>query len=401
MQRLMSVIGLLTMLLFAWLLSNNKKKMDLRVIIGGLAMQFFLAIVILKTDLGIAFFTKANQAIRAFVAMSDRGAEFTFGSTFRTHFFAFSVLPTIVFVSSVSYLLFYWGIMQKIVKWMAYVMQKVMNVSGSESLVTAANIICGQTEGALFIQPYLKTMTMSEICCMITSGMACVSGGVLAAYVGMGISAGHLLAASLMSAPAAMLISKIMYPEVEPSVTKGQIKIELKIKEVNAFEAACKGATEGLFLALNVGAMLVAFISLIALANLLLGKFLSNFGYQLSIEQIFGWFFQPVAFLLGISWDESFIVGRLFGEKTVINEFLAYVHLAEHVRAGTLSPRAINIATYALCGFANFTSIAIQIGGIGALEPSRKSDFAKIGFKAMIGGTLSSFMTASIAGILM
>jgi CNT family concentrative nucleoside transporter len=404
MERAISFIGLFVMMFIAWGFSTNRKKMDFRIIGGGLALQFALALLILKTSPGEAAFEWAKNFVNTIISLSDEGAQFVFGPNFTDHFFAFKVLPTIIFVSSLSYLLFYFGVLQKLVELLASIMNRVMGVSGSESLCTAANVFIGQTEAPLFIQPYLRTMTLSEINCMMTGGMATVAGGVLAAYVGMGISAGHLLAASIMSAPAAILIAKIMLPETEESPTMGTVKVSLEIKDVNAFEAACRGASEGLKLALNVAAMLIAFIALIALINkgLQAAVYLVGMGEEttLSLQMILGWVFQPIAFVMGIPWSEAGKVGSLLGQKMIINEFVAYLSLAEMVKNGELSERSVTIATYALCGFANFSSIAIQIGGIGALEPDRKSDFAKVGLKAMIGGTLAAFMTACIAGVL-
>ncbi|NRA44989.1 MAG: NupC/NupG family nucleoside CNT transporter [Oligoflexales bacterium] len=397
----MSFLGLFVMLGLAWLLSNNKRKIDFRVILGGLSLQFILAASILKSSLGQMIFEYAKDGVTTIINLSDKGAVFLFGDNFADHFFAFKVLPTIIFVSSLSYLLFYFGVMQKVVSGIAWLMKKTMNISGSEGLVTAANIFCGQTEAPLFVKPYLKTMTRAEIHTMMTGGMATAAGGVLAAYVGFGVSAGHLLAASLMSAPAAIVISRIIYPELEESPTKGQVAVALEIPESNAFEAACTGAADGLKLALNVGAMLIAFISLVALFNLGLGKLGTLVGFDgLSLELILGRLFQPLAYFMGIPWDESFMIAQFLGEKMVLNEFIAYVHLMDHAQLGELSERSVTIATYALCGFANFSSIAIQIGGMGALEPSRKRDFAACGFKSMLGGTLAAFSTACVAGIL-
>ena len=404
MERLMSFFGIFIMMGLAWLLSENKKKMDFRVIFGGLALQFILALIIMKTSAGQMFFVWAKDVVTAVIEMSDTGAEFLFGASYKDHFFAFKVLPTIIFASSLSYTLFYLGILQKVVEAMAWVMKKVMNISGAESLVTAANVFIGQTEAPLFVKPYLRTMTQSEIMVMMTGGMATVAGGVLAAYVGFGVSAGHLLAASIMSAPAAIVLAKILYPELEKSPTMGTVSIVPEREEVNVFEAACKGASEGLHLALNVGAMLIAFISLVKLVNIGLGELGGLFGVTLSLELIFGTLFRPIAFCMGISWEESRIVGEMLGTKVVINEFLSFIQLGEYIsgdKVGQLSQRAITITTYALCGFANFSSIAIQVGGIGALEPYRKKDFARHGLKAMIGGTLAAFMTACVAGVLL
>lgn len=400
-QRLISVLGLLLMMVIAWGLSNNRRKIEWRAIGGGLALQFFFAYIILCTNAGLMFFDLTKDAVNAVIGMSDRGASFLFGESLTTAgIFAFKVLPTIIFVSSLSYVLFYWGVIQKVVQGIAWIMKLAMNISATEGLVTAANIFTGQTEAPLFIKPYLRSMTRSEIMTMMTGGMATVSGGIMAAYVSFGVSPGHLLAASIMSAPAAILIAKLMHPETEESPTKGKVRVHLEISDSNSFEAACTGASEGLKLALNVGAMLVAFIALVALVNLLIDRVGGLFGFHSTLENMLGVFFQPIAFLMGIGWEESSIAGRLFGERLVLNEFLAYIHLGTEIRAGTLSERSIAIITYALCGFANFSSIAIQIGGIGALEPSRKSDFASCGFKAMVGGMLACFMTACIAGIL-
>lgn len=401
LERVISFFGLFVMMGLALLLSSNRRKIDLRVVAGGLALQFVLALLVLKTQMGANFFDGAKDIVNTVISLSDEGAKFVFGENFSEHFFAFKVLPTIIFVSSISYLLFYWGILQKVVEAMAWVMNKVMGISGVESLCAAANVFMGQTEAPLLVKPYLKSMTLSEIQCMMTGGMATVAGGVLAAYVGFGISAGHLLAASIMSAPAAIVIAKIIHPETETSPTKGHVSVSFEITEANAFEAACKGASEGLKLCLNVAAMLIAFIALVSLVNVFLGWIGGWLGSELSLQLILGWIFMPLAWVMGVPAADCQLVGQLLGEKVVVNEFLAYIHLGDFMRDGTISERAQTIATYALCGFANFSSVAIQIGGIGDLEPSRKSDFARAGLKAMIGGTLAAFMTACIAGILM
>lgn len=404
MERTISGFGILVLLGLAWLLSDNRKKMDVRVIIGGITLQFLLALLILKTDVGQLFFLWSKNFITTVIEMSDAGAEFLFGASYQDHFFAFKVLPTIIFASTLSYVLFYLGILQKVVEALAWVMKKVMNISGAESLVTAANVFIGQTEAPLFIKPYLRTMTSSEVMVMMTGGMATVAGGVLAAYVGFGVSPGHLLAASLMSAPAAIVIAKILCPETESSPTMGSVKVSFKSEDVNIFEAACNGASEGLKLALNVGAMLIAFIALVKLVNVGLGEVGSLLGMDLSLEIILGRLFQPLAFIMGVPWSESYLVGQMLGTKVVTNEFLSFIQLKEYIdgaKVGQLSQRSITICTYAFCGFANFSSIAVQIGGIGALEPHRKQDFARHGFRAMIGGTLAAFMTACIAGVLL
>ena len=399
--RIVSFCGIFVMMLLAWLLSNNKSKMDWRVIFGGVFLQFFLAVSVLKSETGRSFFQYAKHVTTTIIGFSDKGAEFVFGETFTHHFFAFKVLPTIIFVSSLSYLLFYFGVLQRVIKILALIMKKVMNISGAESLATAANIFCGQTEAPLFVKPYLKVMTNSEIHTLMTGGMATVAGGVLAAYVGFGVSAGHLLAASLMSAPAAIVIAKIMHPETEVSLTKGEVDVALDIDEVNAFQAACTGASEGLKLALNVAAMLIAFIGLVAFVNLIIAQIGLLFGVQgLSLELILGMIFKPLAFFMGVPWGECQSVARLLGEKVVLNEFIAYIHLMDFAKEGVLSERSVTIATYALCSFANFSSVAIQIGGMSELEPARKQDFARCGFRSMIGGTLAACMTACVVGVL-
>ena len=398
-QQLISFFGVIAFLFMAWLLSNNRRHMNWRVIFGGLSLQFFLAFIILHTPFGELVFTVAHKGITRIIDLSDLGAKFIFGASFMDHFFAFKVLPTIIFISSLSYLMFYWGVAQKIITGLGLVMSKVMGISGSESLVAAANIFCGQTEAPLFIKPYIAKMTRSEINTMMTAGMATVSGGVMAAYVGFGISAGHLLAASIMGAPGAILIAKIIYPEREVQQHSAS-RADLEMEDVNAFQAACSGAIQGLQMALNVAAVLIAYIGLIGLVNIILGSAGGVVGIEaLTLEKIFGTCFRPIAYLMGISWEDSFIVGRLLGEKMAVNEFLAYSHLRENV--DILSPRAFTLTTYALCGFANFSSIAIQIGGVGALAPTRKNDLALCGFKAMLGGFLASLLSASIAGILL
>jgi CNT family concentrative nucleoside transporter len=295
-------------------------------------------------------------------------------------------------------LLFHLGVMQRIVSVMAFIMEKVMRVSGSESLAAAANVFVGQTEAPLVIKPYLKTMTSSEIMAMMTGGMATIAGGVMAAYVGMGADAGHLLAASIMSAPASLVIAKIMLPEVEESPTMGHVKVDIPKEDSNSLDAVCRGASEGLKLALNVGAMLIVFIALLAAFNWIFGLLPDVFGAPLTLQRLLGWLCAPLAWLMGIEWSDATKVGALLGEKTMINEFVAYMDLCK--LKDIISPRSFTITTYALCGFANFASIGIQIGGIGSLVPERRADFARLGVRAMIGGTLAAYMTACIAGLL-
>ncbi len=385
-------------MLIAWSISSDRKRMNFRLIFSGVTIQFIFALLILKTAPGEMMFRGARVTVAKIIGFSDAGAQFVFGPAFKDHFFAFSVLPTIIFVSAVMALLFHLGIMQLIVKGIAKVMVWVMDTSGSESLAAAANIFIGQTEAPLVIKPYISSMTSSELMAMMTSGMATVAGGVMAAYAGLGADAGHLLAASIMSAPASLVIAKIIIPEKEISPTKGVVKLDIPKKDANMLDAACRGASEGMKLALNVAAMLIAFIAIIQLLNWGFNIFPEVNGAPLSLQRILGWVFSPIAWLLGVEWKDALTVGSLLGEKTILNEFIAYTDLIKF--KDSISPRSFTIATYALCGFANFSSIAIQIGGIGSLVPSRRKDFAKLGLKAMIGGTLAAFMTAAIAGML-
>ncbi|MBT7310594.1 NupC/NupG family nucleoside CNT transporter, partial [bacterium] len=329
---------------------------------------------------------------------TDAGASFLFGSLFNLEnngvIFVIHVLPTVIFFSSLMAIFYHLGAMQKLIAGVAWVMQKTMRTSGSESLSAAANIFVGQTEAPLVIRPYVNSMTNSEIMAVMCGGFATVAGGVLAAYVRFGVDAGHLLAASIMSAPAALVIAKILYPETEKSVTQGTVDIDVPKEYANLIDAAAGGAGVGMKLAANIGAMLLAFIALVAMVDAGLGL------VHLSLQQIFGWLFSPIAFCMGVPWGEATAFGSLLGTKIAVNEFLGYIQLQEAITAGTLSPRSVIIATYALCGFANFSSIAIQIGGIGGIAPNRRADVARMGIKAMFGGALASWLTATIAGIL-
>ncbi len=399
MERLVSLVGLLVMLLLAWLFSEQRRRMNFRLIVSGVGLQLLLGLLLLRTPFGAAVFEAARVVVTRIVGFSDAGAEFVFGESFRDHYVAFSVLPTIIFVSSVTAMLFHLGVLQWVVKLMAKVMVWVMDVSGAESLATSANVYVGMTEAPLVIRPYLETMTRSEIMALMTGGMATVAGGVMAAYAAWGIDAGHLLAASLMSAPAALVVAKIMVPETEASVTKGVVKVKIGRQDTNLLDAACRGASEGLKLALNVGAMLIAFIAIIHCLNWALTPTQYLFGDPLTLEKMLGWICAPLAWVMGVRWEDAQTVGMLLGTKTIFNEFVAYAQLVE--LRDQISPRSFIIATYALCGFANFGSIAIQIGGIGGLVPKRREDFARYGFRALIGGTLAAYMTATIAGILL
>ncbi|MBW3656391.1 MAG: NupC/NupG family nucleoside CNT transporter [Gemmatimonadetes bacterium] len=429
-QRATSLLGLLVFIAVAWLLSVNRRAVPWRTVAVGLGLQFAFAVVIILTPLGRKFFQGLNDMFVALLGYTNEGAKFLFGNLIRPNvpvgpgggpfatlgetgtwantgaLFAFSVLPTIIFFSSLMTLLYYVGVMQWIVRGFAWVMLRTMGTSGAESLSAAGNIFVGQTEAPLLVKPFVKTMTKSELHSVMTGGFATVAGGVMAAYVGMLLAyfpniAGHLIAASVMSAPAALAISKIMYPETEEPVTRGEVRMQIERTDANAIDAAARGASEGLSLALNVGAMLLAFIALLALLNGLLGWVTGLFGDPISIQTILGWLGAPIAWLMGTPWQDAQAVGTLIGEKTAVNEFVAYLHLADMLGEGApLQARSVVIATYALCGFANFSSIAIQIGGIGGLAPERRGDLSRLGFRAMIAGTLASFMTACVVGIL-
>lgn len=399
MDRLISVLGLVVMVFLAWLLSEKRRAMNLRLIVSGLALQFGLAILILWTGPGRAFFTYAQKITVGLVGCASSGAEFVFGSELVSQkIIAFYSLAAIVFVSSLMAVLFYLGILQKVVEFAAKVMVYVMDVSGSESLACAANVFVGMGEAPLVIKPYIKTMTRSEIMAMMTAGMATISGALLATYASFGADAGHLLTASIISAPAALVIAKIMLPETEESVTKRIVKVQIGREDVNVLDAACRGATEGAKLAISIAAVLICFVAFVALANLLLSLLPQLNGEPITLERILGWFCAPLAWLMGVEWKDAPTVGMLIGKKTVLNEFIAYLDLVKY--EGVISRRSFTIATYALCGFANFGSVAIQIGGYGTLVPERRKDFAKLGLRAMIGGSLAAFMTATIAGII-
>jgi CNT family concentrative nucleoside transporter len=428
MPQLISFFGLLTMLALAWLCSENRRRMNWRLIGSGLVLQFGLAVLLLATPARQGVFNFVAAVMSAFIACSDEGAKFVFGDGFREHYFVFSVMPTVIVFASFTAVLFHVGVLQWVVKMMARAMVWVMDTSGSESLCTAGNVFVGFTTAPLMIRPYLNSMTRSEIMAMMTGGMATVAGGPMVAYVGMAGDdatklelAGHLAVASLISAPAALVISKIMVPETEESVTKGTVKIDVPRTDANLIDAACRGAGEGLKLVLNIVAMLIAFLALIHLVNLLLAGMSYSVnsavaklagadgdpwtvegllgGHELTVQLLLSWLGAPLAWLMGVPWKDAPSVGLLLSEKTVFNEFIAYQHLLGDIKE-TISPRSFTIATYALCGFANFGSIAVMIGGIGGLVPERRSDLARFGLRSLVGGTLAAFTTAAIAGML-
>ncbi|OIO05173.1 MAG: NupC/NupG family nucleoside CNT transporter [Elusimicrobia bacterium CG_4_10_14_0_2_um_filter_56_8] len=411
--RIISLLGMFVLLGIAWLFSKNRKAINYKTVATGTLLQITFAVLILKLPLGRRIFQSLNDAVIKLLSFSDEGAKFLFGSLVNNEslgfLFAFQVLPTIIFFSSLMAVMYYLGIMQKIVLLFAKIMAKFMGTSGAESLSASANIFVGQTEAPLVIRPYIASMTNSELMAVMTGGMATIAGGVMAAYVGilMGILpniAGHLLAASIMSAPAALVMAKILVPETEEPETKGIVKMELEITDANIIDAAANGATVGLQLALNVGGCLVAFMAILALANFLTGYIGGFAGYpQLTLEMIFGWVFTPLAWVMGVPANEVQQVANWMGQKTVLNEFVAYFNMATYLKAnpGVMSERSIVIASYALCGFSNFLSIAIQIGGIGGIAPERRHDLAKLGLYAVLAGSLACFMTGTIAGFLL
>lgn len=404
MERVVSLFGLFAMMGFAWLLSSNKRRISLRVVGGGIALQFLFAGLTLHTRGGRELFRLAGNFFTNLLNYVDAGSSFVFGREFTEHFFAFKVLSTIVFFSSLMSVLYYLGIMQWIINVFAIVMQATLRTSGAESLSAAANIFVGQTEAPLVVRPYVQEMTDSELMSVMVGGFATVAGGVLAAYVGMGINASHLLTASVISAPAALLIAKIIQPEIHQPKTLGRVEAQIDQRAVNLIHAASIGAADGVKLALNVGGMLIAFLALIAMADGGLGWIGERFGQEWSLELALGYAFAPFAWLMGVEWKDCMRVGELLGLKMVANEFVAYERLARWIVPGSdvsISERSQVIATYALCGFANFGSIGIQIGGIGGIAPDRQADLARLGFRAMLGGTLAAFMTACVAGVLL
>ncbi|MEW6508098.1 MAG: nucleoside transporter C-terminal domain-containing protein [Bacteroidota bacterium] len=440
------IIGIIILLGIAIIISNNKKKINWRLVLSGLAIQITLAIFIIKGDQLGQFFAPLGwikeffRFVSSFFVLilnfTSEGAKFVFGNLGLGPgnegslgvFFAFQVLPTIIFFASLMSLLYFLGVMQKIVQGMAWFMARIMGTSGAESLSCTANIFVGQTEAPLMIKPYLKGMTQSELLTIMVGGMATIAGGVMAAYIqilgtafaqannipireAQLLFATHLLGASVMAAPAALLISKIMYPETSDPETKGKVKVAVEKNASNAIEAAAVGASDGMTLALNVAAMLIAFIALIALVNYFLGwigdlfgfnqLLVTQFGHKFSLQLIFGSVLQFVAYGIGVPWESAYHFGSLIGTKVVLNEFVAYLDMSKLVELKLLvDEKAILMATYALCGFANFSSIAIQIGGISPLAPNRRTDLAKLGIRAVAGGTLATLLTATLAGIL-
>lgn len=406
MSSFLGILGLFTLLAIAYLLSENKNAINYKTVVYGLIFQLLFALFILKTPFGAPIFSFLDTSINILISFSSSGSDFLFrsyvdGVGFHPGLvnFAFSTLPTIIFFSSLVAVLYHYGILQSVIKFIAKRMQQSLGTSGSETLSVAGNIFLGQTESPLMVRPFVGKMTNSELMAVMTGGFATVSGGVLAIYVSWltdipGI-AGHLLAASVMSAPAALVVAKIIYPETQESKTMGDINIKIEQTNINAMEALSNGATDGLKLAANIAAMLIAFISFVAMVN----YFLSFAGT--SMEEIFGIVFRPLAWTMGVPWNEAQLVGMLMGKKIVLTELVAYGDLQTLIQEGAISQRSAIISTYALCGFSNFASIGIQLGGIGAMAPDRKKDLAKLVTKAMFGGAIASWLTATIAGILL
>lgn len=421
MDRYIGLLGIALILGLAFLLSTNRKAINYRLVGSGLAIQLALALFILKTDTGRWLFDWLGKKVTRLLALADEGGAFVWGFLIKpeelskvfpdsnTFVFGLKIMPAIIFVAVLANILYHFGIMQRIVQAFAWVMQRLMQVSGAEALSNVASTFVGQVEAQIMIKPYLNTMTKSELAASMAGSFACIAGGVMAVYISMGVPAAYLLAASIMAAPAALVISKIVFPETEESMTKGGVKLDIKKQHTNLLDAISHGASDGFKVSLNVIAMLIGFIALIALVNLLLVKFgwtlhamgLPVNGADWTLNNFFGYVFAGFAWTMGVPSHELLKVGSLLGTKLAINEFVAYSQLSPMIADGSLSPKAILIASFACCGFANFSSIAIQVGGIGELAPDRRADLARLGFKALICGTLASYLSATIAGILM
>ena len=404
MNQFTGIIGIVVLLAIAYAMSDNREKINYRTVAWGLGLQIMFGVLILKTPIGRPIFSFVDKMISKLIGFADKGSEFVFGSQVNNIGFhpafesiAFRLLPTIIFFSALISILYHYGIIQFVIKYISRLMQKTMRTSGAETLSVSANIFVGQTEAPLMIRPFVNNMTRSELAAVMIGGFATAAGGVLAIYAKWldnipGI-AGHLMSASLMSAPAALVIAKIIYPETDKT-NSNPVQLESDKTSVNVMDALGNGTIIGLRLAVNVGAMLISFISIIALVNYFLGIF------GLTIESILGIIFQPLAWSMGIPWNESSLVGSLMGKKIVFTEFVAFSDLKLLIANNQISERAAIITSYALCGFANFGSIGIQLGGIGGIAPDRRKDIAQLIFKAMIGGALASWLTATLAGIL-
>jgi CNT family concentrative nucleoside transporter len=426
MERYHGLIGIALILGLAFLVSGNRKAINYRTVVSGLLLQFGLALFVLKTTIGQNLFAWLGNFIKRLLEMADKGGEFVFGGLMKpellhpifgdnySFLFMFKIMPAIIFVAVLVNIAYHVGFMQIIISFFARIVHVLMRVSGSEALSNVASTFVGQVEAQIMIKPYINTMTKSEILASMSGSMACIAGGVMAVYISMGVPAPYLLAASIMAAPGALVISKIVLPETEESATKGTVKLEIRKTHANLLDAISHGAGDGLKVSLNVIAMLIGFIALIALVNVILGKIglllvptglnLSFVGIDLhhfDLNAIFGSIFSVFAWSMGVPAQDTFIVGSLMGTKMVINEFVAYSNLAGMINLHSLQPKSLMIVSFALCGFANFSSIAIQVGGIGELAPGRRADLAKLGFRALFCGTLASYLSATLAGILM
>lgn len=426
MSQFTGLIGIFALLLIAYLMSNNRRAINWRLIVSGLALQVLLAVFCLKVPIGRELFHALGQGIETLLSFSNDGASFVFGFLVSKpeqlnqvfgpgsgFIFAFKLVPTIIFVATLVSIAYHLGVMQRLVKWVAWAVYKIMGASGAEALSNAASIFVGQIEAQLLVKPYLPTMTRSELLAVMAGSMACIAGGVMAVYIQMGIPAEFLLTASLMAVPGALVMAKLVYPETEQSLTRGEVKLEIKKESVNLIDAAARGASDGLKIGLNVCAMLIGFIALISLADFLVGRIgltLANAGLSLSgvgldlrhlsLNAILGSVFSLVAIALGVPMQDAKVVGGLMGTKMVVNEFVAYATLAPMIASKTLGAKSLAIASVALCGFANFSSIAIQIGGIGQMAPSRKKDLAELGLRALLCGTMASYTSSALAGML-
>ncbi|MEQ1572948.1 MAG: nucleoside transporter C-terminal domain-containing protein [Vicinamibacterales bacterium] len=416
--RVQPVAGLALILALAYCLSNARRAIDYRTVAWGLGLQCLFALIVLKTSAGQQVFQAAGAGITRVLDFAFVGSSFVFGPLGSREvwprvmtsvlgaegaqygvIFAFQVLPTIIFIAALFAMLYYFGVMQVVVRVFAVVMRRFMRASGAESLNVAASIFMGQTEAPLTIRPFLPRMTESELMTVMTAGMAHISGGIMAAYILFGIEAQHLLTAVIMTAPGTLMMAKLFVPETRVPDTMGSVRLNVERTDVNVIDAIGRGTGEGLHLALNVGAMLISFLAIVALLNAGLGALGGAIGVDLSMQRALGLVFAPIAWSLGVPWQDAPTVGNLLGTRMVLNEFVAYAQLGS--LKGTLDPRSFTIATFALCGFANFSSIGIQIGGIGALAPERRHDLARLGLRAMLAGTFANFLTATIAGMLL
>src|ERR1700732_3235211 len=403
MGRFTGILGLLTMLGLAYAFSTNRSAINKKTVAWGLGLQVVFAIFVLKIVLGRILFQKAGDAVNRLLSYSFEGSKFVFGAlgaqgSSMGFFFAFQVLPTVIFIAAFFAVLYHYGIMQFIIKLAAKVMTRFMGASGAESLNVAASIFMGQTEAPLTIRPFLPDLTRSELMTVMTSGIAHVSGGIMAAYIAFGIEPKHLLTAVIMTAPGTLLMAKMLVPETEHPLTAGRVQMPPAEKESNVLGAIARGTVDGLHLALNVGAMLIVFLALLALLNAMMGWVHLHVGwFPYSLQQVLGWLFAPIAWLIRIPWPDAAPIGNLLGTRMVLNEFVAFAQLG--TMKAVLDPRSFTIPTFALCGFANFSSIGIQIGGIGALAPEQRDQLAKFGIRAMLAGTMANLISASIVGI--